>query len=120
MLGKDLVMLMGLERSVMDQTYLQSSAWYHAMTLTERPTTWRTRHHTMAHVDVDMDLARRRMQRWRSQPPFATGSCFAQRLVADGLTEDALLYLLGEPIECVGDRCTTLPAWIAEVAQAFS
>jgi lantibiotic modifying enzyme len=38
---------------------------------------------------------------WRSQPPFTTGSYFARRLAADGIAEDELLTVLGEPGEAI-------------------
>jgi hypothetical protein len=47
---------------------------------------------------MNTDHAERRIQHWRSQPPFETGSYFAQRLTTDGMIEDDLRYFLGEPI----------------------
>jgi type 2 lantibiotic biosynthesis protein LanM len=100
--------------------YFESSTWYHAITLKERIALLRALQHTRPSVKVNTDLAERRRQRWRSQLPFATGSLFAQRLAMDGITEDNLLYLLGEPIETVSDCFSAPPAWLVELSQAFS
>src|SRR5215212_5511483 len=98
----------------------QDPTWYHAVTLTERLASLRTVQTTRSHVAVAEDLAERRMQRWRSQRPFTTDSYFAQRLAIDGIAEDELLSLLGEPIETVRDRFPVPPAWLVEFAKAFS
>jgi len=69
---------------------------------------------------VDRDLAVRRLQRWREQPPFTNDALFARRLAADGIGEEELLQLLGEPAESVRDRLPHPPAWLCEVVEAFS
>ncbi|MCI0748187.1 MAG: type 2 lantipeptide synthetase LanM family protein [Verrucomicrobia subdivision 3 bacterium] len=60
------------------------------------------------------------MQRWRNQPPFATGSQLAKRLAIDGLSEADLLRILAEPIKAVRDRVPNPPIWLAELTRAFS
>src|SRR5262245_48223410 len=104
----------------MNQPWSAVPAWYHAITLTERIASLQAVQGTAPTVAVNADHAERRMRRWRSQPPFATGSAFPQRLAMDGLSEEELLYLLGEPIEAVRDRFSHPPAWLAELARAFS
>jgi type 2 lantibiotic biosynthesis protein LanM len=104
----------------MIQTCFQSSAWYTALSLTERLASLRSVGPKTPNHEVNVDLAGRRMQRWRAQPPFTTGSHFAQRLAADGMTEDELLHILGEPIEDVHERFPSSPAWLVGLAQAFS
>lgn len=98
----------------------QVSAWYQALTLKERLASLRAVSGKIPNVEVNADLAERRMQRWRSQTPFTTNSYFEQRLAIDGITEDEFRYLLGEPIEAVRDRFSEPPAWLVELAQAFS
>jgi type 2 lantibiotic biosynthesis protein LanM len=104
----------------MEQTCIHASTWYHALTLTDRLASLRSHQDLLPHGAVDADLAERRLQRWRSQAPFTTGSYFAQRLSLDGLSEDDLFALLGEPIEAVEDRCPSTPDWLVELAEAFS
>ncbi|MBD1823042.1 type 2 lantipeptide synthetase LanM [Cyanobacteria bacterium FACHB-DQ100] len=104
----------------MNPPEFQASAWYQALTLTERIASLRAVQGKTPNVEVNADLAERRMQRWRSQVPFTTSSHFEQRLAIDDITEDEFRKLLGEPIESVRDRLSKPPAWLAELTQAFS
>lgn len=104
----------------MNQKDFQDSGWYQAITLTERIASLPAVRNQMPNVEVNPDLAQSRMQRWRSQPPFTTGSYFAQRLAMDGITEDEFLSLLSEPIETVKQRFPGTPAWLLQLTQAFS
>ncbi len=104
----------------MEQRSFQAPSWYHAITLTERIESLRRVQHTQPNIEVNADLAERRMQRWRSQPPFTRGSFFAQRLAMNGLNEDELRDILSEPIGAVCDHFSNPPAWFTEVDQAFA
>jgi type 2 lantibiotic biosynthesis protein LanM len=104
----------------MNQMCFQDLAWYHAMTLNERMVSLRAVQRTRLNVEVNANLAERRLQCWRSQSPFTTGSYFAQRLAMDGMTEDELLYILSEPIEAVQEHFLAPPAWLAELAQMLA
>ena len=72
---------------VMNLPEFQVSAWYQALTLKERLASLRAVSGKIPNVEVNADLAERRMQRWRSQTPFTTNSYFEQRLAIDGITE---------------------------------
>jgi hypothetical protein len=89
---------------MVDRSLLEDSTWYRAMTLTERIASLRAVQHSLPDVEINAAYAGRRLQRWRSQPPFSTGCYFAQRLAMDGTSEDEFLYLLGEPIAAVHGR----------------
>lgn len=104
----------------MNQPPLQAPIWYQAATLRERIATLRTTQRTTSNIEIDSNLARRRIDRWRSQPPFPTGSYFAQRLALDSVTEDELLHLLGEPAELLRARFPEPPAWLAAIDEAFT
>ena len=69
---------------------------------------------------IDSSKATRRLERWRSQTPFGNDDYFAQRLELDGLTEEKLLYLLGEPVEALLHRLANEPAWLAEFLTSLS
>src|SRR5262249_51720465 len=55
------------------------------LALTERVAALRQAQSPPPLGETDRDRAARRLHDWRSQPPFATGSYFAQRLAADGI-----------------------------------
>ncbi len=103
----------------MDSAWFTSPTWCHALTLAERIATLPGDRASYSPGDDD-ELGRRRLQRWRSQPPFPTDSYFAQRLALDGIDEDQLLYILGEPVESLHRRLSQMPAWLLELAEAFA
>lgn len=104
----------------MNQSCFQTPEWYYALALTERIALLRAIQYERPTIEVNSVLAERRMQRWRSQPPFAVDSFFAQRLAMDGITEDELFYFLGEQLKVLSDCFSTPPEWLTELAQAFS
>jgi type 2 lantibiotic biosynthesis protein LanM len=103
----------------MTQRYFQSSEWYRASTLAERVASMRQAPSENRAAVIDSDLAARRMASWQSQPPFSTDSYFAQRLQMEGLSEDELFHLLGEPSEAIQHRLPHKPEWLEKLEQAF-
>src|SRR5262249_36984792 len=106
-------------RPTMSQPEFRTPAWYHGLTLTERAAQAVPRD-PAADGAAAAGPAGRRLQRWRSQPPVAKDSCFAQRLAMDGLSEEDLLHLLGERIEAVSRRAAGPPSWLSDIAEAFA
>jgi type 2 lantibiotic biosynthesis protein LanM len=104
----------------MNQQCFETYAWYHGIPLAERIASLHTVPAKTLNVEVNAELAQRRMQRWRSQSPFMADSDFAQRLAIDGITEDEFLYLLGEPIKAVQERFPDPPTWLVNLGEAFS
>ena len=92
--------------------------WYRALTLTERAAARGHRRSPLAHGDALR--AERRLRRWRAQPPLDNDRYFAQRLAVDGIREDELRRLLGEPIEAVRAGLPQSPAWLQDLADAFA
>jgi type 2 lantibiotic biosynthesis protein LanM len=110
----------------MNQSQLQDSAWYSAVTLRERIAALRRAKD--AKIDdaceapsgaIDFELAERRLQRWRSQAPFEDDSYFQLRLEMDGIDEDEFRRLLGEPVEAIRERFSAPPEWLIELSEAF-
>ncbi len=101
-------------------TNFQSTNWYQAIHLAERITSLQTGQSHRSNVEINTKLAQQQLQRWKSQPPFTTDSNFAQRLAIDGITEEELLYLLGEPNETMQNRFSNAPDWLTQLAQAFA
>ena len=104
----------------MTQSCFYNSAWYQAITLAERIASLTDGFCIASESQIDAALAKRRLERWRSQPPFKDDAHFARRLASDNLTEDLFLVILGEPIEAVHDRIPQFPHWLNELAEAFS
>jgi type 2 lantibiotic biosynthesis protein LanM len=103
------------------QQYRHHANWYHATTLTERLTSLRARSgENIPTPPPASDIAQQRLQRWKGQPPFNKETYFAQRLEADGLTENDLLILFGETSEAVQARSNTTPGWLNELIDAFT
>jgi hypothetical protein len=104
----------------MDPAWFTSSSWCHALTLGERIATLSGERSSHSLSDEDVELGRQRIQRWRSQPPFDADSYFAQRLALDGIDEERLVHILGEPVESLHGHLSVSPAWLLELAQAFA
>ncbi len=99
---------------------LQHPSWYRALTLAERLASLRQDRQTARDVTVDAGRAERHLRRWRDQDPFSKDGYFARRLAADGMNEDDLRRLLGEPIEAGRDRAQAPPDWLVKLDRAFS
>lgn len=95
--------------------FFQDADWCRAATLKERAVSLSA----LQETTIDKDLAARRMKRWRSQTPFGSGPYFAQRLAADGVSEDDLLYCLGEPVQGLQSRLCGSPSWIGQLSKQF-
>lgn len=65
------------------------------------------------------ERAHKRLERWRTQPPFDQDGFFSRRLAGAGLDEAGLLALLAEPREALAARLGETPAWLRELAEAF-
>lgn len=102
----------------MSHSTLLSAAWCQAATLKERCASLRSKL-LQRSLGISKELAERRLQRWRAQTPFASGSYFAQRLEGDQIGEPDLLYLLGEPAETLHHRMLA-PGWLEQIFGAFS
>jgi type 2 lantibiotic biosynthesis protein LanM len=110
---------MSASRAVPDEI-VRSPAWHRATTLAERAASLHSRRRGANSDEMDHALAARRLERWRSKPPFDHDACFAQRLAQDSLTEVDLRRLLGEPIEAVRDRRDESLDWLVALGQAYS
>jgi len=68
------------------------------------------------------ERARKKLERWRTQPPFDRDGFFPRRLSRDGLDEAGLLALLDEPPAALAGRVERdgiSPAWLRELEEAF-
>src|SRR5262245_21474502 len=90
-----------------------------SLTLTERVAVLRKSRSLTPLGEIDRDRAVQRLHDWQSQPPFATGTYFAQRLATDGITEDEFLSIVGEPDEAVDGPPGPPPSWMEELERAW-
>lgn len=102
----------------MSHSQFDSADWYRALALPERRATQQDRLRSIP-AAFDLDRANRRLQRWRAQTPFAEDAHFYQRLVLDNITQEELLYLLGESAENLRAAIGDLPDWLTTLKQAF-
>jgi type 2 lantibiotic biosynthesis protein LanM len=94
-------------------------SWYNASTLAERSASLQNQLHEVNNSNIDSVLAQYRLEKWKSQAPFAKGSLFAQRLAMDGITEEELLMILGESSATLESFFLDIPSWLLEIARAF-
>lgn len=104
----------------MEQSVFHDPAWYQAIPLVERIAALRISRERAPASTVNADMAKKRVERWRAQPPFTSATVFTQRLALDGLSEADFLYLLGESAEQLSQRLAARPAWLADLACAFA
>jgi type 2 lantibiotic biosynthesis protein LanM len=102
-----------------EQSFLDQPAWYSAVTLSERAA------HSRGHLNrrgaqTDHAEAAHRIGLWRSQAPFQSGACFAQRLALDGLAEQDLFHLAGQSGDAIRDQVGSPPEWLRQLAEAFT
>jgi type 2 lantibiotic biosynthesis protein LanM len=100
-----------------DVTY-PGTAWSRAATLMERLASLRAT--GKPPTSVDAERAQRRLRRWRESPVLAKEELFRLRLDMDGLRQEELLTLLGEPDEAVAGRLGERPEWVADILQAYT
>ncbi|MBE3566926.1 MAG: type 2 lantipeptide synthetase LanM family protein [Thermogemmatispora sp.] len=102
----------------------QEADWYRALTLNERLALLRTTPFppTLDALEAEaLARAQQRLQRWKELPALSEEEGrFAARLALDGLDEEELLLLLGEPAEVLRARCPTPPTWLLALSEAFS
>lgn len=104
----------------LERSLCHEPGWYHALTLIERLASLHATPSDRSDITRDLERARQRRARWQAQPPFAHAAAFARRLASDGMTEDDLDHLLGEPIEAVRDRCHAPLTWLVQLDEAFA
>jgi len=105
---------------LMDPAWFTTPTWCHALTLAERIASLPGERGSLSLGDAAAEVGRRRLERWRSQPPFDAESYFAQRLAMGGMDEESVLYVLGEPVDSLQRRLSQPPPWLLELVAAFA
>lgn len=107
-------------RETMERLSFRALNWYRGLTLRDRIASLGAVDDLMSDRGFNREFANRRMQRWRSQKPLTNDTFFALRLAREGIAEEELHYLLGEPIEILAARNPHPPDWLKEIETAFS
>lgn len=94
-----------------------SASWYRASTLRERIPCRDKRSSLNAEA---YQAVEERLQSWKEQTPFNTGSWFTERLAMDSITEEDLLTLLAESDEELQARLSNPPSWLVTLALAYA
>ena len=93
--------------------------WHKATTLAERVRLLRSATVNAPVTDASFERGRKRLAKWRTQPPFEAGELFTQRLAQARVTEAELRELLNGGV-VVPRAGVEQPAWAAELVRAFS
>lgn len=101
----------------MPEPFAHKREWYWALTLRERAGLMRLS--ASERKDGDFERAERRLERWRTQPPFDNAALFAQRLSNDGIDERDLRYILSDPPSLLV-ASSKVPDWFRNIHAAFS
>ena len=73
-------------------------AWHRSANLAERVRSLRgLPAHRATWRDEERARGQRRLEQWRSQPPFPSGTAFAQRLTQVGVSEEEFVEVLSGP-----------------------
>src|SRR4051812_23947705 len=95
--------------------------WYRALTTSERIESLRTLHSDLQRTETSIkECARRRLERWSSWFPHTRQGYPDQLAVKHGISNQHLLHILGEPIECVRARSYAIPGWMRTLNQTLS
>src|SRR6185369_12588872 len=92
--------------------------WQNATTLAERAK-WKRARTASATLEPVTERGRKRLAKWKSQPPFDSTDLFQRRLSQAGLSEAELLELLSRPVHATPEGISEPPAWAVEVAAAL-
>lgn len=93
-----------------------SPDWYRALTLKERASL----PNKVIESNFNVELAEQRLKKWRANSALKNDAIFAKWLEMQSITEDQLLYLLGESAEELKNRCNYVPDWLEMISNAFT
>ena len=92
---------------------------YSALSLTERASYLRQAGKGWVGWSAETSRAAATLDRWKLQKPFSIGDSFEKRLRMDGLTEEDLLAILGQPPEAYSELMVSPPDWVRELERLY-
>lgn len=96
--------------------FTESSDWYRAINLKERIGLL----DKSSSLKTNLELGQQRLKKWRELSPLKKDTVFAEWLNIQGITEETLLYLLGQSPDDLKDNYETTPEWLKTVFRAFT
>jgi type 2 lantibiotic biosynthesis protein LanM len=109
-------------QKIMNRFDLHTSAWYEAITLSERIQLLKNINHPNKNLTLEvkqLEKANKKIERWQSYPWFSERDYFRQRLEIEGITEEELQNILAESIESVQQSYLTKPIWLEKIEHIF-
>jgi type 2 lantibiotic biosynthesis protein LanM len=104
--------------SSVNRSLAREAFWYNALTLVERVQLNKLNEGDF--VRLDANDAQKRLNHWKAQVPFESGSLFVERLAVDGISESEFFQLLGELPDDICRRIAEPPDWLTQVDLAFT
>jgi type 2 lantibiotic biosynthesis protein LanM len=97
-------------------------SWYRALTLSERLISQESKSsHLHSGNDGQRALALQKLAWWKALPSFQNDEgAFAERLAAEGLSEEELVILLAEPVEVLQQRLPNALPWVETLLHTFA
>ncbi|MBI4852295.1 MAG: type 2 lantipeptide synthetase LanM [Acidobacteria bacterium] len=101
--------------------FTESADWYRAINLKERISLLSKLSglETLENMP-DLELAQDRLKKWRNFSPLKKDKIFAQWLNLEGITEQDLLYLLGQSNDILKQCYESTPEWLKTIFRAFT
>lgn len=96
--------------------FTDSSDWYRAIDLKERIGLL----NKSLPLKTNLELGQQRLKKWRELSPLKKDSIFAEWLNLQGITEEKLLYLLGQSPDDLKNNYETTPDWLKTILRAFT
>jgi len=93
-----------------------SPDWYRAITLKERSVLPQK----SIEPNFNIELAEQRLKKWRDKSALKNDAIFSKWLEMQSITQDQLLYMLGESAEALKNRCDRVPDWLEMISNAFT
>jgi type 2 lantibiotic biosynthesis protein LanM len=108
--------------SPLDLQQQTDTAWYNALTLTERIPYSSPTLHFPSTDEKAQQAPLHRAKRWKEQSGFKDTQLFTERLLLDGLTEQDFIKLLSEPVEVLSQRRSSEPTphWLQDLTAALT
>ena len=102
----------------MNETKLQGVEWLLGLNLQERRPSREDRRSSA--TAEQLERGQSRLQSRKGEPPLVSSETFERKLCVEQISEAELILLLGESAEGLGERISTVPAWLGQFNEAYT